>query len=278
MDLSIPPPPSVTKKTPVPQPETGPVPKFVSEQEYWDKYYEAEIAYEWNNGKLEEKPVSDYATGEIYQWFLTLLTYYLDTRPIARKTVLDLGFRMQLAKKTVIRKPDLGIVRNDNPVPLHDLDCTYQGVFDLCVEALSTTGKEGKERDTKDKKEEYGAGGVPEYYILHHEKKYQAFYTLDDSGLYVPVKTTDGIVRSRVLPGFQFRVRDLTLRPGPEKMMRDALYQDFVLPGWRADKMKAEAETTRAEAEARARAEAERRAQAAEAEVARLQALLAGTK
>ncbi|MCP4109136.1 MAG: hypothetical protein GY749_27005, partial [Desulfobacteraceae bacterium] len=33
----------------------------VSEDEYWEKYYEhPDFSYEWNNGYLEERPVSDY--------------------------------------------------------------------------------------------------------------------------------------------------------------------------------------------------------------------------
>ncbi|EDN66179.1 hypothetical protein BGP_0528 [Beggiatoa sp. PS] len=43
----------------------------VSETVYWEKYYEnPENIYEWNNGILEEKPVSDHLNVLMYLWFL----------------------------------------------------------------------------------------------------------------------------------------------------------------------------------------------------------------
>jgi len=47
------------------QPDTTYVPKKhkVTEAEYWDKYYDyPDVTYEWNNGELEEKGVSDFVT------------------------------------------------------------------------------------------------------------------------------------------------------------------------------------------------------------------------
>ncbi len=56
----------------------------VSEQDYWRDYYlESDIHYEWNDGRLEEKPVSDYETYLVYAWFTELLRHFLRTRPIA---------------------------------------------------------------------------------------------------------------------------------------------------------------------------------------------------
>ncbi len=44
---------------------------MISEADYWENYYEnSDIIYEWNNGYLEEKPVSDKSTILMYQWFL----------------------------------------------------------------------------------------------------------------------------------------------------------------------------------------------------------------
>ena len=55
----------------------------VSEETYWQDYYlEADIHYEWNNGRLEEKPVSDYETYLVYAWFVELLRHFLRARPI----------------------------------------------------------------------------------------------------------------------------------------------------------------------------------------------------
>ena len=233
----------------------------ISEDDYWQDYYlESDNHYEWNDGRLEEKPVSDYETYLVYAWFTELLRHFLHTRPIGSMVALEMGFRLPLPSKTVIRKPDLGVVAKDNPQPLLPLDCSYHGVFDLCVEALSDKERSGIERDTVTKKAEYARGGVPEYYILHRDERYQCFFTRDARGVYVPMDTADGVVRSRVLPGFRFRVGDLQRRPELEAMRDDALYRDFVLLGWQ-----------RAERKAREEALARK---AAEQEVERLRALL----
>jgi len=234
----------------------------VSEETYWTRYYlESDVHYEWNNGRLEEKPVSDYETYLVYAWFVELLRHFLRVHPIARTVALEMGFRLPLPHGTVIRKPDFGVVRNDNPQPLLPLDVSYHGVFDLCVEALSDRERRGSERDTVSKKAEYAAGGVPEYYILHREPERQGFFSRGADGLYVPIDPRDGVIRSLVLPGLQFRLTDLCTQPAPETLRNDPVYADFVLPGWR-------------EAEERADREAQAR-QRAEEEVAQLRAQLA---
>ena len=123
--------------------------RWVSEEEYWCEYYlDSDVHYEWKHGRLEEKPVSDYETITVYQWFMALLSHFLRVHPIAKLEALEMGFRLPLPTGTVIRKPDLGVVRHDNPQPLLPLDCSYHGVFDLCVEALSDQERRGVERDT----------------------------------------------------------------------------------------------------------------------------------
>jgi hypothetical protein len=229
----------------------------VSEADYWAAYYHAaDICYEWNDGRLEEKPVSSWETIAVYKWLMGLLEHFLNVHPIADWVVLEMGFRLALTDKTVIRRPDLGVVRRDNPQPLRPEMASYPGVFDLCIEALSDLRPKDIRRDTVTKRGEYAKGGVPEYYILSHRGEHQAFYTLDvsgdASGRYVPLPVTDGMVRSRVLPGFQFRQSDLIARPDWERMRADPVYAGFVLPGWTAAEQRAEAE-----AAARRRAEAE---------------------
>jgi hypothetical protein len=243
---------------------------IVSEETYWKDYYlESDIHYEWNNGRLEEKPVSDYETYLVYAWFTELLRHFLRARPIARMVALEMGFRLPLPTGTVIRKPDFGVVRNDNPQPLLPLDVSYHGVFDLCVEALSDKERRGSERDTLVKKAEYAAGGVPEYYILHREPGRQSFFARGASGLYVPIEPEDGVVRSRVLPGLQWRLADLCAQPAPESMSQDPVYAAFVLPALREAELRAQEQERRAQeqeqlaqAQSLARMEAERHAQA----------------
>ena len=151
------------------QPDTSSIAKKpkVTEEEYWDKYYDySDVNYEWNNGELEEKGVSDLRTMSMADWFYELLGYYLKTHPIATKTFLEMGFNLALPQKNEVRRPDLGVVKNDNPIPLESSDKSYKGIYDLCVEAISHSTDEDIERDTFDKWQKYAQGGLKEYYIL----------------------------------------------------------------------------------------------------------------
>jgi Uma2 family endonuclease len=258
----------------------------ITEAQYWEKYYETgEINYEWNNGYLEEKPVSDYATTLIYNWFVALLRFYFETYNNGCFTNLEMGFRLDLGKeKLSIRKPDLGVICKTNPKPLLLRDRSYKGIFDLCVEALSDSTKKERERDTKTKKQEYARAGVKEYYILHDDKRGVndgvEFYQLD-KGVYQPIKRREGdIIQSTVFPGFQFRIADLYQRPTIENMSVDKIYQDFVFPHYKIQKQRAESAERRAASEAQRADNAEQQlikeAQRAEQEINRLKVQLKG--
>lgn len=226
--------------------------RIVTEAEYWAEYYShPDFSYEWNNDRLEEKPASDFAQFRLYVWFLSLLKDYLHVHPIARMIGLKTGFRLVLPTKTTIRKPDLGVVLNSNPIPLGDKDRSYYGIFDLCIESLSDSSKKDVERDTVVKKVEYAAAGVTEYYILDESQGESAFYQLQ-KGVYVSLPKSGGVIRSHVLPGFQFRLADLLHLPEPPAMIDDPIYQGFVSPYLRAERIRAEqAETRAGQAESR---------------------------
>jgi len=237
---------------------------FVSETEYWEKYYNApDIVYEWNNGYLEEKAVSDVLTILMYKWFFRLLEQYLETNPIAQSVVLEMGFR--LSGTNEVRRPDLGVVLNNNPIPLLPYDRSYNGIYDMCIEALSDSTDKIMERDTIIKKDEYAKAGVKEYYILDANHKRLQFFRLSKArGVYKSIKPQKGgIIKSKVLPGFQFRIEDLFSKPSPDEMINDKVYQDFVLPGYLKEKQARQAEKQARLAEKRARLLAEEQARIA---------------
>ena len=210
----------------------------VDEAEYWEKYAEdVDENYEWNDGYLEVKPVSDILTNTIHDWFTKLIDYYLTTHRNGQKIFLEMPFRLPLPYKTVARKPDYGVVLHSNPVPLevNKKIHSYQGICDLCVEALSDTKQEHIERDTKMKYQEYAAGGVKEYYILYaNDDALMSFYRLNAQGVYAPIKPgADGLIQSSVLPGFQFRPEDLHRRPEQKEMACDPVYEKFVFPDYK---------------------------------------------
>jgi hypothetical protein len=226
----------------------SPPKKRVTEAEYWEKYYNyPDKTYEWHNGELEQKSVSEHVTYLTHDWFSELFNHYLRVHPIAKPAGLEMGFRLILPDEVSIRRPDLGIVLNDNPVPLLPNDCSYKGTFDMCIEAVSKSTAKELKRDTIIKKAEYAKSGVKEYFILDGYRHYTSFYYLSAGGIYLPHQPLKGdIIKSKVLPGFQFRIADLYQKPSPEEMIDDPIYQEFVLPGY------TEAKQARQEAEKRA--------------------------
>ena len=217
--------------------------------------------------------MSNYIQYTLYKWFVNLIDHYLLVHQIARMIALETGFRLDPeGGRTSIRKPDLGVVLHSNPILLGDEEHSYKGIFDLVVESLSDSRPSEVKRDTIQKKQEYAAAGVKEYFILDPKKKHMRFYRLTAWGTYREIKPSNGIIRSQVLPGFQFRVADLDQMPDPIKMSRDFVYQGFVLPEHQQlveqlefERERADAETEHANSEAE-RANAESKRADAEAE------------
>ncbi len=186
---------------------------IVSEEEYWEKYYhDPDFVYEWNDGRLEVRPMSDQKGSEAYQWFCDIMRCYLRTHPVGRMSNLEIGFRLALPHKAVDRVPDLAVVLDGNPVGLGDDDCTYEGVFDLCVESLSHSSSDQVVRDTVEKRDEYAWGGVGEYYILDARGVETVFHRLDRTGVYMPIRPTASSA-PRCCPGSSSGSRICT--PGP---------------------------------------------------------------
>jgi len=253
--------------------------KRVTEEQYWRDYYDHPyFNYEWNNGILEEVPVSDFKQYSSFDWFDDLVREFLQVRPIAKKVGLEFGVRLALPQKTTIRKPDLFIVRNDNVLALHDDDRTYRGICDLCIEAISDSDEDEIQRDTVIKKDEYETIGVLEYFILDPSGEHRAFYRRNAAGKYEEIDGgPEQIIRSEALPGFQFRITDLTRKPRLVDLVDDEVYRSFILPEYQVERQRAKQADQRAkQADQRAEQERQRAEQAdqrAERLAARLRAL-----
>ena len=113
---------------------------------------------------------------------------------------------------------------------------------------MSDTSRKNRERDTKTKRGEYEVAGVREYYMLDDSGKSMAFLRRNAAGVFAPITPEDGdVIRSTVLPGFQFRLADLYRQPSAVEMSEDPLYRHFVLPELREARVRAEQERQRAE-------------------------------
>ncbi|KPA12049.1 protein containing DUF820, partial [Candidatus Magnetomorum sp. HK-1] len=220
----------------------------VSEEEYWSKYYEmADVALEWNNGILEEKPVSDREGYDLYSWFLRLISQYFEIFKEGAMIGLEIGFKLVINSGTKIRKPDLAFIHKNNPEQMHPFETSYKGCFDICFEFLSDSNKYAIERDTVVKKHEYEKYGVKEYYILDRLGDETAFYYLDSNGKYQELKPDrHGVIKSKVLKHFQFRAEDLYNRPSNKQLVKDDVYKKYILVEYQEEFKRAETESKKA--------------------------------
>ena len=247
--------------------------RYVSLYEYWNNWYEhpylhIDANYEWCNGILETKPVPAQPQRRLYKWFFGIMDSFVNTHPIAELIYLETGFRLSTADREqptrlreAVRKPDIGVVRKDNPMPLKPHERSYQGVCDMCVEAVSDSTPAEIRRDTVEKMRDYALAGVQEYFILDPDDRFMHFYRLTADRYYEEIQPdAQGVIRSQVLPGFQFRRSDLKRQRAMEVLALDEVYAGYVLLEYQA--------------EVAARRKAEEQIQALQAEVARLRKLL----
>lgn len=242
--------------------------RYVSKEEYWAKWYEATPSYEWNNGYLEAKPMPNLIQLQLFHWFFELLHQYIQTHRNADLMSLETGFSMIVpnpqkpgALKEVTRKPDLAAIRHDNPVRWLEHERSYHGICDLCIEAISDSDPGEINRDINIKKSEYEFAGVQEYYILDPANQHMHFYQRNAAGVYVEMQPdANGILRSQILPGFQFRRSDLNRQPTLEELALDPVYQGYVLLRYQAATKQAEREQQRAEQERQRAAQEQQRA------------------
>ena len=251
--------------------------RHVTLEEYWARWYEnpypdIDVSYEWNNGILEAKPLANAPQLDLGFWFLALLHQYVNTHDIANLINMETGFVLTMedaaepsGMRRAVRKPDIGIILNSNPVSWGRVDQrSFAGVCDAVVEFLSDSTPAEVLRDTEEKKRDYALAGVQEYFILDPSGEHMHFYRLTPAGQYNEIQPNIGeVISSQLLPGFQFRLRDLYELPELEEFALDDVYRGYVL-------LKYQAAVAAAAAEAAARQQAEERLQAMAAELARL--------
>ncbi len=247
----------------------------VSLEEYWEKWYEnpypdIDVSYEWNNGILEAKPLANAPQIELGFWFLFLLGQYLFSRDIAQLINLETGFVLTMEDVTepsgirkAVRKPDIGIILNSNPVPWGRLNQrSFAGVCDGVIEFISDSTQVEVRRDTEEKRRDYALAGVQEYYILDPTGEHMHFFHRTPDRQYEEIQPdAAGVIRSQLLPGFQFRHSDLYELTALEELALDDVYQGFVLPKYQESLAARQQAEQRAETEATARQQAEQRAE-----------------
>lgn len=164
---------------------------------------------EWVDGEVVMvSPASD-RHQDISDFLTTVLRLYIETRGLG--IVRSAPFQMYLAQLHRGREPDLLFIAREHQ---HLLKETYlDGPADLVIEIISP---ESRLRDRGEKRAEYEAAGVREYWLLDPERKEADFYRLDERGRYRLIELQEqGSYRSEVLSGFWLKPDWLWQEPLP---------------------------------------------------------------
>lgn len=199
--------------TPIPMPSASPMPlasptlSRVSFEEFLaDPSFEGR--HEWVDGEVfAVSPVSDR-----HQWILGLLYSLMREWPRRKGRIYMAPYLMRLPTRPSGREPDLLFLRRER---LGIDRRTYiDGPADLVVEIVSP---ESRRRDTTEKRAEYEAAGVGEYWLIDPMEQTALFLVLDEGGRNVErAPDPDGFYRSPTLEGMPVPLDWLWNRPDPE--------------------------------------------------------------
>jgi Uma2 family endonuclease len=141
------------------------------------------------------------------------MAHYVEQRELGKVRIPP--FQMKLADSG--REPDLIFIAREH---LDRLQPTYlDGPADLVVEILSP---ESIGRDRGEKFYEYEQAGIPEFWLIDPLRGRAEFYQLNAQGYYdLTTPDTEGVYRSRVLPGFWLRVAWLWRPPRVMDVLRE---------------------------------------------------------
>jgi Uma2 family endonuclease len=107
-----------------------------------------------------------------------------------------------------VLQPDLLFIKVERKASCISAEGKIVGVPDLVVEIWSPSNRK-KERE--EKRNVYETSGVAEYWSIYPNKQHIVVETLDEEGKYgvFSEAKADGIVKSKILDGFEIAVKDL---------------------------------------------------------------------
>jgi Uma2 family endonuclease len=172
---------------------------------------------EWVDGEVIPKMPVSVKHQDNNLNLIFLLALWIKHHQLGRVYHPPLQVRLTLPDgRQVSREPDIVVVLNDR---LPQLTKQYfDGAPNIIVEIVSPS----RPIDYREKFIEYQSAGVPEYWIIDPEREYAEFWQLDDTGAYrVAYAGSEGVYRSRELPGFWLRVEWIWRQPPPTEIQRE---------------------------------------------------------
>ncbi|TWT45984.1 hypothetical protein RAS1_24210 [Phycisphaerae bacterium RAS1] len=139
-------------------------------------------------------------------WFGTILGQFVEARGLGTVFLNKVAFRLTDLHGP---EPDVALVRAERSGIIKS--GYVDGPPDLAVEIVSP---DSVTRDYQDKRAAYEGAGVPEYWIIDPDESRATLLVMTPTG-FEPLATTDAVLRSRILPGFELAARHLWQRPLP---------------------------------------------------------------
>lgn len=207
----------VTDDTPLPdEPQSGvPIPCRMTEEEFvgWTISHE-KIRVEWVDGEVLPMPPPTVRHVRLFVWLLTLLELYSRRRGLGQILGSEFAVRLKTQGQVSRRVPDILFVGHDR---LHLLlENHLDGAPDLVVEIVS---RDSIDRDWTEKRAEYEAAGVPEYWIIDTDARRFEALELNPEGRFVSIHNqSNDLFTSIVLQGLQIRIEWLWSENPPDQI------------------------------------------------------------
>lgn len=176
------------------------VPKRMTEEEFVEWYWNTDdsVQAEWVAGEVIMMSPDNLKNNKNEGLIFSVLSDYVAIKDLG--DVYHSRVQMRLPIKPSRREPDILFVAKERLQILRDT--FIDGPADFAMEIVSP---ESEKRDKTTKFYEYEAAGIKEYWIVHVLDGAISAFTLNASGKYEPIPMVDGVVRSKVIPGFYWR-------------------------------------------------------------------------
>lgn len=160
---------------------------------------------EWVDGEVIIMSPVNYVHDQLQGWLIRLVGNFVENHEAGQ--VCGSEFYMALPDPDARRLPDVAFVSNENPGKFKH--ASFAGSPDLVIEVVSP---DSVERDYEEKLATYQSSGVKEYWIVDPLEEQVTVYEWV-KGKYRAIAEKNGIVRSKVLPGFFVKPAWLWQRP-----------------------------------------------------------------
>ncbi|CAG0958644.1 hypothetical protein PLCT2_00625 [Planctomycetaceae bacterium] len=176
-------------------------------QGYWTEAEflarDLEVRVEFVRGVLEFLSVPTDKHQAILQLFYEMLIGFVRPKKLGKVRVSGIYVR---TLPGLVREPDVAFMKTENQRRIEDK--AWQGA-DLVLEVVSGSDSDRK-RDLVDKREEYAAAAIPEYWIADYDKGSVTVLALKGKKYVEHCVCKRGeTAKSKLLQGFEVEVKDL---------------------------------------------------------------------